>query len=357
MSFRRENSTVAYSLAVASLIALLAFAAPALSSTGRTPTPKKPRAVTGGVKDFHTFSGTLDATVDPEGLPTTYYFEYGPTTTYGSKSTPVAVGSGFTPVKVGQIVNGLLGGWHYRVLATNADGQTIGKDRVITEASKRLKFTFPIKAKSHDRLTGYEGTYVLSGTLTGSGGGNHAVELQANPYPFKVGFAPVGPVVSTGPSGAFSFRIAKMTENTEFRVVAPGPRALNSASMTVYVAVNVTIHVHSISHAGLARVYGTVAPATAGQVVVEILKPAKEDSRREASGPRAQPVGASKLKRATSALSRFSTVVSLPSTGYYRVYVRLAKGGPLVSGYSRDILIRTSKPAKSKAKAKAKKKA
>ncbi len=354
-SSRSHGSRVLLALAVASLSPLLASASPALSKATKTPTPKKPHAVTGVIRDFHGFAGTLSATVNPDGLETVYYFEYGPTTSYGSKTLPVSIGSGYTSVKVSQPINGLLVGFHYRVIAVNKDGESIGKDEAIAEAKKRLRIAFA-KSKSREHLTGYRGSYVLSGTLTGLGSANHAIELQAKAYPFKAGFVTVGPTTATTTTGSFAFQISQMTQSTEFRVVALGARQLNSPTVTVHVAVNVTIHVRSVSQAGLARVYGTVSPAVAGGVVIELLRPAKETGKREATGPKAVPVGATKLKRATVSLSRFSAVVGVPTTGYYRVYVRLAKGGPLVSGYSRDILIRTHKPVKKKSKGKGKKK-
>jgi hypothetical protein len=341
--------------ALAALAATLALTAPALSDTTKTPTPGKPHASTGGVAHFAGTTGQLQGTVNPEGADTTYFFRYGPTTAYGSQTAPVSAGSGFDNVKVGQSVGGLHNGFHYRLIAQNANGEAQGKDKTVTGGKKKLSFKFP-RTKSKDRLTGYGGAYVLTGTLTGQGGGNHQIQLQSQPYPYSGTFTPVGPVVTTGATGAFSLRIANMTQNTKFRVVAPGPRPLLSAEIVVSVAVRVSVHVRSTSHTGLARIYGTVAPATAGQAIVELLKPAKETSKREANGPKAQAIGATKLKLATKTLSRFSAVLSIRASGNYRVFVRLAKG-PLVSGYSQDVKIRThAAPSKAKAKHKGKRK-
>ena len=341
-------------LALASLATALALASPALSKPGANKAGK-PHATTGAVAHFHGTSGQLNGVVNPNGLETTYYFQYGPTTAYGSQSPSATVAAGFTGVKVGQTITGLQPGYHYRLVASNSDGKAEGRDKTIAGAKKGLRFSLAA-VKGRTGQTGYRGTYILSGTLTGLGNGNHPIALQSNPYPYKGAFAPVGPAASTNAAGGFSFRIANMTESTKFRVEALGPRPLYSTELTVSVAVRVTVHVRSVSHVGLARVYGTVAPATAGEAIVELLKPAKETGKREATGPRAQTVGAAKLKRATAALSRFSVVLSIRSTGHYRVLVRLAKG-PLVSGYSPNILIRTHvTPTKSKGKSKGKKK-
>jgi hypothetical protein len=70
-------------------------------------------------------SVTLEATIDPHGSPTSYYFQYGLTTAYGSE-VPVApgagIGSGVGGVEVDQHVqNGLSAAttYHYRVVAVS----------------------------------------------------------------------------------------------------------------------------------------------------------------------------------------------------------------------------------------------
>jgi hypothetical protein len=352
-SFRINRVGAWRVIAVASMMTALALASPALSKTGSSSTAK-PHVSTGAVAHAHGTSGQLTGAVNPEGLATTYYFQYGPSTAYGSQTPTLSLAAGSTSVKVAQTVNGLLPGYHYRLVASNNDGQVDGKDRTFAVAQKRLRFAFA-KVKSAARVTGYRGTYVLSGTLTGLGSGNHPIVLQASPYPYKTTFTPVGPTILTNAAGAFSFRIAQLTQSTKFRVEALGARPVNSVPLVVSVAVKVSIHTRSFAHSSLARVYGTVAPAVAGVVIVQVLRPAKELSKREASGPRAVTVGVTKLKHATATLSRFSVVLSIPATAHYRVFVRLVKG-PLVSGYSPNILIRRLTPP-AKAKPKHKKKA
>jgi hypothetical protein len=352
-SFRTNRVNRSRALALASLTIALAFAAPALSKT-IAPKAGKPRVATGGVSHLQktpgqlngSLTGQLNGSVAPNGLATGYYFQYGPTNAYGSQTPTANLAAGTTNVKVSQTVTGLLPGYHYRLVASNSDGQAVGKDKVLATTKKRLQFTFP-KIKGHGRVAGYRGTYTLSGTLIGLGSGNHPLALQAEPYPYKGGFTTVGSIIATNAAGGFSFVISQLIQSTRFRVEALGPHPSYSATLPIYVAVNVIIHVRAATHAGLARVYGTVAPATAGVVIIEVLKPGKETIKREASGPRGVPVGSSKLKRATTTLSRFSVVVGIPSTARYRAFVRIGKG-PLVSGYSRNILIRTSVVGKSK---------
>jgi DNA-binding beta-propeller fold protein YncE len=76
----------------------------------------------------------LVAQIDPQGFDTTYRFEYGTDVSYGT-SIPVPdgdIGSGSGPVAVSQHVSGLTAGttYHFRVVATNADGTTTSADHV-----------------------------------------------------------------------------------------------------------------------------------------------------------------------------------------------------------------------------------
>ena len=77
-------------------------------------------------------SAELKAQINPNGLETTYRFEYGPTTSYG-QSAPVpdgtlAASNSDQPVAVHleNLVPHVV--YHYRLVATNADGTTHGAD-------------------------------------------------------------------------------------------------------------------------------------------------------------------------------------------------------------------------------------
>jgi hypothetical protein len=78
----------------------------------------------------------LRAAINPEGGETTYHFEYGTTTAYGTH-VPLAdadIGSGVGDRQVARRIQGLLADtvYHYRVVAHNPLGTTIGPDRVFT---------------------------------------------------------------------------------------------------------------------------------------------------------------------------------------------------------------------------------
>jgi subtilisin family serine protease/DNA-binding beta-propeller fold protein YncE len=75
---------------------------------------------------------TLNGSLNPDGVSTTYRFEWGTTTSYGS-SVPVpnaSAGSGSSLVAESEGLTGLQAGteYHYRLVATNAKGTVYGED-------------------------------------------------------------------------------------------------------------------------------------------------------------------------------------------------------------------------------------
>jgi sugar lactone lactonase YvrE len=75
----------------------------------------------------------LDAELDPAGLETKYFFEYGPTTAYGATTAPEELsGEDFELVR-GELF-GLAQGttYHFRLVASNAIGTAAGPDQTFT---------------------------------------------------------------------------------------------------------------------------------------------------------------------------------------------------------------------------------
>jgi hypothetical protein len=79
-------------------------------------------------------TATLNASVNPWGLDTTAYFEYGLTPGYGAATAPVNCLASFTNSSVGIPVSGLAPGavYHFRVVATNSLGVAYGPDVVFS---------------------------------------------------------------------------------------------------------------------------------------------------------------------------------------------------------------------------------
>jgi streptogramin lyase len=97
-----------------------------------------PIVATGEVSPIGQTSVTLNATVDPNSLATSYHFEFGPTASYGTQvpSIDAVVGSDSTDHLVSQLILGLTPGttYHVRVVATSSGGTSLGTDRTFTTA-------------------------------------------------------------------------------------------------------------------------------------------------------------------------------------------------------------------------------
>jgi hypothetical protein len=96
-----------------------------------------PTATTGGASGVGRAAATLSGTVDPGGAATSWRFEYGTTTAYGLESGGGDTTAGSAPEAVSAQLSGLSAGttYHYRLVATNADGAVTGADRTFRTAA------------------------------------------------------------------------------------------------------------------------------------------------------------------------------------------------------------------------------
>jgi hypothetical protein len=161
MDARRPTLTTVASLlrgvlGSASLLAVLALAfftiAPEARAASFTTPVVAPKVEEESVSDVTSASATLNATVDPENIPTTYYFEYGLSTSYGTfvPAPPGAeVGSGESGLGVDVHLQGLAAGtlYHYRVVAVGEhEGgllTTEGPDETFTTQAAGGEFALP----------------------------------------------------------------------------------------------------------------------------------------------------------------------------------------------------------------------
>jgi DNA-binding beta-propeller fold protein YncE len=107
-----------------------------------TTPPAAPAVSTGAVTALTQHSADLTGVVNPETLETSYYYQFGPTTEYGrsAPSSPgIAIGSGSSdrpaPLTLAQLTPGTT--YHYRLVATSADGTGYGEDREFTTPAEQ----------------------------------------------------------------------------------------------------------------------------------------------------------------------------------------------------------------------------
>ena len=98
-----------------------------LSATG------PPVVITSPATNVASSSATLNGSVDPHGLTTTVYFQYGTTTSYGH-TTASQSKTGNTYQNVAANISGLAASttYHFRIVATNSAGTVYGSDRTFT---------------------------------------------------------------------------------------------------------------------------------------------------------------------------------------------------------------------------------
>jgi hypothetical protein len=360
----RITRITALQLGAAVALALaLPLASQASTTTGSS--PGAPIVNTAGATRVNPPSAVLQGSIDPRTLATKYWFEYGPTAAYGFRSAVGTLASGSTKIRVSQPVSGIQLGEHYRLVAENADGARDGHDRILTTKQKAA-FVLPKTFQA----TPLDDAFILNGTLIGPGNANRPVVLQESPYPYRTAYTNVGAPINTDAAGRFSFRVAKLTLSTKFRVSTIGAKPVYSPVVPELVTVRVALKVRSTRSApGIVRLYGTVTPAEVGaHVFVQLEKPPKTSGSEEKAPKGEKPIKPEKTKKSgksnkrqskaenseklptyltefdtvvkpgTRALSRFSIIVKIQVPGHYRVFVGV-RPGPLASGHSGSIYL------------------
>ncbi len=96
--------------------------------------PTVPSVTTGLATSVTAISATLNGTVNPNGITTAYYFQYGTTTSYGSTTTSTSAGAGTSNVSANASLTALSPStiYHYRLVATNSAGTADGSDQTLT---------------------------------------------------------------------------------------------------------------------------------------------------------------------------------------------------------------------------------
>jgi hypothetical protein len=299
----------------------------ALPVSGAAAASSAPAVATSGVSNVTFSSALLYGYVNAHGLTTEYTFQYGTTSGYGGQTPLAPAGNGTISLKLNQGASGLAPGtlYHYRIVAVNSAGTTDGGDRTFTTASVPLS----VQIVGAPNPVVFGDPFFVEGHLSGTGAANHAIVLQANPFPYLGGFQNVGNPELTNSSGGFSFPYVGLLENAQLRVVTIGKPAVASTVVVENVAVGVSLHVRSTRRHGFVRLYGTVAPAEVGALVgFQLLQPGRSVNE-----------GGTVVKPGTAAVSRFSRIVRVRHRGLYRALVRVFDGGH-VSSYSEPVLIR-----------------
>ena len=100
-------------------------------------TPSPPSATTNSATGIQQEQATVNAKVNPNGVATHYYFQYGESPGYGFSTSEGNAGSGTGTESEHETITGLQPGmlYHYRVVASNIWGTTEGLDEHFATAS------------------------------------------------------------------------------------------------------------------------------------------------------------------------------------------------------------------------------
>jgi hypothetical protein len=184
------------------------------TTSGTAPAPSTPAtASTGSSSAVSQAGATVAGTVNPQGKSTEYYFEYGQTANYGFE-TGGQTATGSSSISVSATLTGLPSGttFHYRVVAINAGGVTLGHDATFTTTNPPAVTSAAATSVTNDSVVlngavnpnGHSSTYYFQyGTTTAYG-------LQTAPAGAGSGTSEVAvnaEVTALMPSATYHFRL------------------------------------------------------------------------------------------------------------------------------------------------------
>jgi hypothetical protein len=219
--------------------------------------PGPPGASTGSARSVTPTGARLTGTVDPNGRPTTYRFEYGTSTSYAKRTTETSAGSGQSGKSVSATIAGLTPNtrYHYRVVATNAAGVARGRDRSFTT----LRNPKGITASASPNPAPWSGSATISGRVSGQGIAGTTVVLERQDFPFGGPFYLVGTKAAAS-NGSFSFKVGPLWALARLRLSTRTTIVATSPVLEVRNALRVGLRASRLS-GGRVRLQGAISPA------------------------------------------------------------------------------------------------
>lgn len=267
-------------------------------------------------------TATLQARINPRGLATNVYFEYGTSSSYGTRTPTVDVGAGTSTITFTAPVGGLRPNTRYsfRAVATSAAGVARTSNRTFT--TSRVPTGVAI-TPSTVRPTWGSGL-TINGSVTGSG--TTPVAVEKLDYPFTGQWVQLATATSNS-SGAFNVSVPPLFATTRIRVATRTSTVVTSGVSTINVAVRVGLKTKRLSSRS-SRFEGTVWPS---------VPSGRASLQRQSRSGRWIPVARTNVSVLSGDRSRYRFTVRRSRTRAmnYRVVVNPRDNGLHVSGTSR----------------------
>jgi hypothetical protein len=204
--------------------------------------------------------------------------------------------------------------YHYRIVAINNAGTTLGGDQSFTTPKQPLGLSLLATVNP----VPFGGTTTINATLTGTDNANRTIVLEQRPFPYTASFAVVGNTELTSSTGTATFPILGLLINTQYVAAISGAK-VSSPVLTVgaAVVVHMSTHSHSIHSNSTVKFAGTVTPKEDGALyAIQKLR-----------GTLWVSIGGSSLHAHSGTDSSFSQQMKIKHSGSYRIYVGSADGG------------------------------
>ena len=130
-----------------------------------------PFVITMAATAISTTSGTMNGTVNPNSIPTTWHFEWGTSISYGNSTTSISAGTGTSTINISVTLNALTPGtiYHYRAVGVNVDGTTNGNDMTFTPGGAAVTTTVPSAVSTSTATSGGNVTFEGGTAVTSYG--------------------------------------------------------------------------------------------------------------------------------------------------------------------------------------------
>ncbi|HEX2016836.1 MAG TPA: hypothetical protein VGN69_09085 [Solirubrobacteraceae bacterium] len=310
-------------------LALVLGAGLVLLGPGSAAGAGRPVVHTGPATQVTPSSATLTGSINPNGRASSYFFQFGVSRSYSGQSGFYESDSRSVNEPLSVPVSNLAADttYHYRLVAINEFGRSVGPDRSL----KTAKIPLSLAIVAYPNPVAFRSATTIAGTLSGTGNGNRAVQLQANAFPYTGGFVNQGNPELTNPSGTFAFNVLSLSINTQFRVITVGSRPVASPPVTAEVAVTVGLSPvpRRVRRGARVRFRGSLTPAEDGAP----LAVQKLVHRRWVT------VAGTSAHHGGRTSSSFQRRVRVRRSGLYRVYATIRDGAHYRTAISSPVYI------------------